>query len=62
VSFECGGWTSVEEGEEWIALLRLAREEESSDGDASESVPPASEQAFSQLGHRPSASGPCSHY
>lgn len=31
------------------------------EGVASESVPPSSEQAFSQFGHRPSAFGPCSH-
>jgi len=30
------------------------------EGVASESVPPSSEQAFSQFGHRPSAFGPCS--
>jgi len=40
-------------------LLGLPWEDERRFGDASESVPPTSEQAFWQLGHRPSASGPC---
>jgi hypothetical protein len=42
-------------------VLRLLGEEERRFGDASESVPPEIEQAFSQLGHRPSAAGPWSH-
>ena len=58
VSFECG--RARLEREERIARVRLLRLP--SLGDMSESVPPASEQAFSQLGHRPSASGPCNHY